>query len=148
MSGDEDYLDQIKGKIHTNNFLTSLSKDFAESVSHVKYLKNPLWEAIMEENKFALDKWYKEESIKIDRRKAEAAEKDRLEQERLMKLDRNARFSGLNSIYHEAPTTWVDYSKITKNNDLLLRKSIEAKKQANNWLNEQSQRRKTQTAAP
>ena len=75
LSGDEDYLDQIKGKIHTNNFLTSLSKDFAESVSHVKYSENPLWKAIMEENKFALDKWYKEENLKIEKRKAAAAEK-------------------------------------------------------------------------
>jgi hypothetical protein len=107
-----------------------------------------------EEERLAIKQQQKEEAEAKAKRdaeakaKAEAAEKDRLEQERLMKLDRNARFSGLNSIYHEAPTTWVDYSKITKNNDLLLRKSIEAKKQANNWLNEQSQRRKTQTAAP
>lgn len=87
LSGDEDYLNQIKGKIHTNNFLTSLSRDFAESVSHVKYLKNPLWEAIMEENKFALDKWYKEESIKIDRRKAAAAEKaNKLTEQQLLPI--------------------------------------------------------------
>jgi len=74
LSGDEDYLDQLKGKIHTNNFLTSLSKDFAEKTSHVKYLENPLWKAIMEENKFAFDKWYKGEQLSIDRRKAAAAE--------------------------------------------------------------------------
>jgi len=74
LSGDEDYLDQLKGKIHTNNFLTSLSKDFAEKTSHVKYLENPLWKAIMEENKFAFDKWYKNEQLKVDKRKAAAAE--------------------------------------------------------------------------
>jgi hypothetical protein len=74
-SGDEDYLNSIKGKIHTNNVLSSLSRDFAESVSHVKYAENPLWKAIMEENKFIFDKWYKTQDLDIKRRKAAAAEK-------------------------------------------------------------------------
>lgn len=74
-SGDEDYLNSIKGKIHTNNVLSSLSRDFAESVSHVKYSENPLWKAIMEENKFIFDKWYKTQDLDIKRRKAAAAEK-------------------------------------------------------------------------
>jgi len=83
LSGDDDYLNQLKGKIHTNNFLTSLSKDFSEKISHVKYSENPLWKAIMEENKFAFDKWYKKEQLDIDKRKAAAAE----EENRLKKLE-------------------------------------------------------------
>lgn len=83
LSSDEDYLDQLKGKIHTNNFLTSLSRDFAEKVSHVKYSDNPLWKAIMEENKFSFDKWYKKEQLDIDKRKASAAE----EENRLKRLE-------------------------------------------------------------
>jgi len=74
-SGDEDYLNQVKGRIHTNTFLTSLSKDFSEKLSHVKILENPLWKAIMEEQKFALDKWYKSQNINIEKRKAAAAER-------------------------------------------------------------------------
>lgn len=65
LSGDEDQINSIRGKIYTNNFLSSLSKDFSEKVSHVKYSENPLWKAIMEEKKFALDSWYKKESIKL-----------------------------------------------------------------------------------
>jgi len=76
LSADEDYLDQLKGKIYTNNFLTSLSRDFSEKISHVKYSENPLWKAIMEENKFAFDKWYKKEQLDIDKRKASAAEEE------------------------------------------------------------------------
>lgn len=76
LSADEDYLDQLKGKIHTNNFLTSLSRDFSEKISHVKYSENPLWKAIMEENKFAFDKWYKKEQLGTDKRKASAAEEE------------------------------------------------------------------------
>jgi len=87
LSGDEDYLDQLKGKVHTNNFLTSLSKDFAENISHVKYSENPLWKAIMEENKFAFDKWYKNEQLKVDKRKAEAAEKaNKLTEQQLLPI--------------------------------------------------------------
>lgn len=74
-SGDEDYLNQLRGRLHTNNFLTSLSRDFAEKISHVKILDNPLWKAMMEEEKFAFDKWYKRESISIKKRQAAAAEK-------------------------------------------------------------------------
>jgi hypothetical protein len=74
-SGDEDYANSIRSKIHTNKFLTSLSKDFADKTSYVKYADNPLWKAMMEEEKFNFDKWYKRENLKIEERKARAAEK-------------------------------------------------------------------------
>jgi len=56
----------VKGKLYTNNFLKNLSKDFAESTSHVKNVENPLFKAIMEENKFTLDNWYKQQQVKLD----------------------------------------------------------------------------------
>lgn len=74
-SGDEDYANSIRSKIHTNKFLTSLSRDFADRTSYVKYAENPLWQAMMEEEKFNFDKWYKRENLKIERRKAVAAER-------------------------------------------------------------------------
>lgn len=77
--GDEDYLNGVKGKLYTNNFLKSLSKDFAESTSHVKVVENPLYKVLMEENKFAIDTWYKKEQLKIDWAKlAESKEANRL----------------------------------------------------------------------
>ena len=81
-SGDEDFLNQMRGKIHTNTFLTNLSKDFAEKISHVKIMKNPLWEAIMDEQKLALEKskaatdaWYKRQQINNERARIEIARK-------------------------------------------------------------------------
>jgi len=74
LSGDEDYLNLVRGKIYTDNFLTGLSKDFSEKISHVKYLDNPLVKAIMEENKFIFDKWYKREQLALDKRKVDADE--------------------------------------------------------------------------
>jgi hypothetical protein len=78
----EDFVDGIRARIHQNKFLTSLSKDFAEKSSYVKYLENPLWKAILEEEKFSLDKWYKQQQVNleaernaIELRKAKAAEK-------------------------------------------------------------------------
>jgi hypothetical protein len=76
---------------------------------------------------------------------AEARAKARQEEEALAKLQRHARFSGPNSIYHEAPTTWVDYPVITKNEEILLRKSQTAKEAANEWI---SQRRQARAGAP
>jgi len=77
--------------------------------------------------------------------RAAAAAQAKLDAEALAKLDRNARFSGPNSIYHEAPTTWVDYPIITKNEEISLRNSQNAKLAANEWL---SQRAKARAKAP
>lgn len=71
LSGDEDYLNGVRGRLHTEKFLTGLSKDFSEKISHTKYTDNPLWKAIMKENEFALDKWYKQQSISIDKQKVQ-----------------------------------------------------------------------------
>lgn len=80
--GDEDYLNGVKGKLYTNNFLKNLSKDFAESTSHVKNVENPLFKAIMEENKFTLDNWYKQQQVKLDWAKVqEQKEANRLKAE-------------------------------------------------------------------
>jgi hypothetical protein len=76
LAGDEDQLNAIKGKIYTNNFLASLSKDFSSKISHVKYSENPLWKAIMDEKQFALDSWYKRESVKAAKRANELKEKE------------------------------------------------------------------------
>ena len=61
---DEDYMNTVRGQIHTNNFLKGLSKSFSEKISHVKYLDNPLWKAIMDEKK-----------LDLERRKVAAAER-------------------------------------------------------------------------
>jgi predicted transcriptional regulator len=71
---DEDYLNGIKAKTHSNNFLKNVSKEFANQTSHVKYSENPLWKAMMDEDKFALDKWYKMKQVDIDMAKLRAAE--------------------------------------------------------------------------
>jgi len=81
------------------------------------------------------------EAAKLAAEKA-AAEAARLAQ---LKLERNARFSGPFSIYHEAPSTWVDYPVIQHNEEDLQRKSISAKAAANDWL---AERRKARTSAP
>jgi len=80
--------------------------------------------------------------------KRAAAEQARLEAEALGKLQRDARFSGPNSVYHEAPSTWIDYGVITKNEGILLRRSMNAKKAANDWLQEQAKARRASTTAP
>ncbi len=73
--GDEDYLNGIKSKTHSNNFLKNVSKEFASQTSHVKYSENPLWKAMMEEDKFAFDRLTKLEQIKIDWAKVRASER-------------------------------------------------------------------------
>jgi colicin import membrane protein len=80
--------------------------------------------------------------------KRAAAETARLEAAALGKLQREARFSGPNSVYHEAPSTWVDYGVITKNQEIMQRRSINAKKAANDWLQEQAKSRRASTTAP
>jgi len=75
LSGDEDYLNGVRGRLHTEKFLTGLSKDFSEKISHTKYTDNPLFKAIMDENEFALDKWYKEQSININRQELDIKRK-------------------------------------------------------------------------
>lgn len=56
-SGDEDFIDAVRGRIHTNTFLNSMSYTFSEKESYVKYHENPLWKANFEERKFAHDVW-------------------------------------------------------------------------------------------
>jgi hypothetical protein len=74
-SGDVDFANSVRARIHTNNFLSTLSRDFADKNSYVKYSESPLWKANFEEDKFNFDKWYKRENLKIEKRKASAAEK-------------------------------------------------------------------------
>ncbi len=70
-TGDEDYANQVRSRIHTNKFLGTLSKDFADKNSYVKYAENPLWKAMMEEKKLAAE-WAKAAAAN---RQAAAAEK-------------------------------------------------------------------------
>jgi hypothetical protein len=70
-TGDEDYTNQVRSRIHTNKFLSTLSKDFADKNSYVKYAENPLWKAMMEEKKLAAE-WAKAAAAN---RQAAAAEK-------------------------------------------------------------------------
>jgi DNA-binding transcriptional MerR regulator len=74
-SDDTDYANSIRSRIHMNKFLGTLSKDFSDKSSYVKYAENPLWKANMEEQKFAFDVKYKTASLEIEKRKAAAAEK-------------------------------------------------------------------------
>ena len=74
-SDDTDYANSIRSRIHMNKFLGTLSRDFSDKSSYVKYAENPLWKANMEEQKFAFDVKYKTASLEIEKRKAAAAEK-------------------------------------------------------------------------
>lgn len=90
--GDEDFLDGIKAKTHSNNFLKNVSRDFADQKSHVKYSENPLWKAMMEEDKFAFDRMYKMEQIKLDWAKVKASERANDIKEREIKAGAMAGF--------------------------------------------------------
>jgi hypothetical protein len=66
-TGDEEYANLVRSRIHTNKFLGTLSKDFADKTSYVKYADNPLWKAMMEEKKFAFEVQYKNADLAIKR---------------------------------------------------------------------------------
>jgi len=85
-TGDEEYANAIRSRIHTNKFLGTLSKDFADKTSYVKYAENPLWKAIMEEKKFALDSWYKKAQISVDWAKVAAQNRAAAAQEKANKI--------------------------------------------------------------
>jgi len=70
-SGDTDYANSVRSRIHMNKFLGTLSRDFADKSSYVKYAENPLWKANMEEQKFAFDVKYKTARLAIEKAKLE-----------------------------------------------------------------------------
>ncbi len=85
-SGDEDYANLVRSRIHTNKFLTTLSKDFADKNSYVKYAENPLWKAMMEEKKFAFDQWKAQQDISLSRERNAIARRQAEATERTNKL--------------------------------------------------------------
>jgi len=111
-SGDEDFANGIRAKIHTNKFLTSLSKDFADKTSYVKYHENPLWKAIMKEEEFKLDSWWKRANIDIEKGKlAEARRANDLKEKEIKEIasqnipgfvpgDKIATYQNINAAYN------------------------------------------------
>jgi DNA-binding transcriptional MerR regulator len=102
-SGDLDYANSVRSRIHMNKFLGTLSKDFADKTSYVKYGENVLWKAIMEEKKFALDSWYKQAQISVDRERNSISLRGVRAQEEKNKQDKEAQDRLLTPGYGKTP---------------------------------------------
>jgi DNA-binding transcriptional MerR regulator len=102
-SGDEEYANNIRSRIHTNKFLSTLSKDFADKNSYVKYGENVLWKAIMEENKFNLDYWYKQQQVLLDKERNRISLRGVLAQEEKNKQDKEVQDRLLTPGYGKTP---------------------------------------------
>jgi hypothetical protein len=114
-SGDEEYANQIRSRIHTNKFLTTLSKDFADKTSYVKYADNPLWKAIMEEKKFAFEVQYKNADLAIKRAQL-AFEKEKAEKEEKEKAEDLLAYSTAGAISGGSDDITVEQIQETYNN--------------------------------
>lgn len=63
--------DAIKSNLYIKSFLNGISSAFTTEEQYTKYLDNPFFNNFMEEERFKLDKWYKQESLDIQRMQEE-----------------------------------------------------------------------------
>lgn len=72
--------DTIKSRLYVNSFLRGISQAFASEERWTKYLDNPAFNNFMEKEKYELDKWYKEETLRLN-----WVQEQRLQMESMMK---------------------------------------------------------------